>query len=111
LQLRRCATSVAQNYGACTIAKSHADFISKIRLTLEEADESARWLRILRDSDLSGGPELEGLLDEATQLARILAASCMTATRNASHYARRSGRPPAATPLRPIENDKSSDAE
>ena len=100
LQLRRSATSVAQNYGACTIAKSHADFVSKLRLTLEEADESARWIRILRDAELVSGPAVDDLLEEATQLARILGASCITATRNAEKYGRRSGRMPAATPLK-----------
>jgi len=112
LQLRRCATSVAQNYGACTIAKSHADFVSKLRLTLEEADESARWIRILRDSELARGPALEALLDEATQLGRILGASCVTATRNAEFYSRRGGRTPAATPTAPtMKNKKSSNLE
>lgn len=84
LQLRRSATSVAQNYGACTIARSHADFIAKLRLALEEADESARWIRILRDAGLADGAEIDGLLREATELARILGASCITATKNAS---------------------------
>lgn len=98
LQLRRSATSVAQNYGACTIARSHRDFVAKLRLTLEEADESARWLRILRDAGLAAGPDADALLREATELARILGASCITATSNAEKYARRSGRLPAATP-------------
>lgn len=112
LQLRRSATSVAQNYGACTIAKSHADFVSKLRLTLEEADESARWLRMLRDAGLASGPDLETLLQEATELARILGASCITATRNAERYARRGGRLPAATPpAHPISNNKSPNSE
>lgn len=111
LQLRRSATSVAQNYGACTIAKSHADFVSKLRLTLEEADESARWIRILRDAQLAGGPEMDDLLQEATELARILGASCVTATRNAARYARRSGRAPAATPPHPMSIKKSSNFE
>jgi four helix bundle protein len=81
-QVRRSATSTAQNYSACTIAKSRRDFISKLRLALEEADESARWLRMLRDADLAAGPELPALVREATELAAILGASCATAERN-----------------------------
>jgi four helix bundle protein len=81
-QVRRSATSTAQSYSACTIAKSRRDFVSKLRLALEEADESARWLRMLRDTDLAAGPELAALIREATQLAAILGASCSTAERN-----------------------------
>ncbi|TAK11337.1 MAG: four helix bundle protein [Acidobacteria bacterium] len=84
-QLRRSASSTAQNYAACTIAKSRRDFISKLRLALEEADESARWLRILRDSELAAGPELKDLIREATELTAILGASCATAERNSAN--------------------------
>lgn len=82
LQVRRSSASVAQNYSACTIAKSRRDFISKLRLALEEADESARWLRLLRDAELATGSELADLIREATELAAILGASCATAERN-----------------------------
>ena len=82
LQARRSSTSTAQNYSACTIAKSRRDFVAKLRLALEEADETARWLRLLRDADLATGPELIGLIREATELAAILGASCATAERN-----------------------------
>jgi len=81
-QVRRSATSAAQSYAACTIAKSRRDFISKLRLALEEADESARWLRMMRDSELAKGPDLDVLIREATELAAILGASCATAERN-----------------------------
>ena len=81
-QVRRSAASTAQNYSACTIAKSRRDFISKLRIALEEADESARWLRMLRDSELAAGAELQSLIREATELAAILGASCATAERN-----------------------------
>lgn len=86
-QLRRSATSTAQNYAACTIARSRRDFVSKLRVALEEADESARWLRMLKRADLVAGPEWVQLLDEASQLAAILGASCATAERNAQRDA------------------------
>ncbi len=82
LQVRRSSASAAQNYSACTIARSRRDFVSKLRLALEEADESARWLRLLRDADLAEGPELIDLVREATELAAIFGASCATAERN-----------------------------
>ena len=82
LQVRRSSASAAQNYSACTIAKSRKDFVSKLRSALEEADESARWLRMLRDAELADGPELTGLVREATELAAIFGASCATVERN-----------------------------
>ena len=42
-QLRRSATATAINYGSATVARSHADFTSKIGIALEEAEESLRW--------------------------------------------------------------------
>ena len=70
LQVRRSATSVAQNYAACTVARSHADFLSKLRIALEEADETARWLRMIRDAGVASGSELEDLVDHADDYRR-----------------------------------------
>ena len=81
LQLRRSGTSVAQSYAAASIAKSHRDFISKMRGALEEADETSRWLRILDDAKLVDGGVPPDLLSEARQLTAIFAASCATAER------------------------------
>ena len=53
-----------------------------LAVAVEEADESARWLRLLRDADLASGPDLVDLIREATELAAILGASCATAERN-----------------------------
>jgi four helix bundle protein len=81
LQLRRSATSTAQNYGACCVGRSRADFLSKLKIALEEADESARWLRMLVNGGLASGKEFDALLQEATELASILGASVVTASR------------------------------
>jgi hypothetical protein len=84
LQLRRSATSTAQNYAACTIARSHADFLSKLRIALEEADETSRWFRMLRNAGLASGDELDALMAEAAELTAILGASCATAAKTAA---------------------------
>jgi len=81
LQLRRSGTSVAQSYAAASIAKSHRDFISKMRGALEEADETSRWLRMLDNASLIEGGVPAELLSEARQLTAIFAASCATAER------------------------------
>jgi len=80
-QLLRSATSVGANYRSAQRARSRADFIAKLAIVEEEADESVYWMQLL--ADLSCGPrsELEKLLDEARQLVAIFVASRKTAKR------------------------------
>ena len=84
LQLRKSATSATSNYGAATVARSHADFTSKLGVALEETDESWRWLRLLRDTSEAAEPgkTLTNLIEEGRQLTAILGAGHMTAKRN-----------------------------
>jgi len=79
-QLSRSATAVAANYRAVCLAKSRADFISKMSTVLEEADEAVYWLGLMRDTNAPRPPSTT-LLDEANQLVRIFAASLSTAKR------------------------------
>ncbi len=51
-QLIRAATSVGANYRAACRARSKADFVSKISITLEESDESAYWTEIITESGM-----------------------------------------------------------
>jgi four helix bundle protein len=51
-QIIRSATSVAANYRAACRALSRAEFIAKIGVVEEEADESCFWLELIIDSDL-----------------------------------------------------------
>jgi len=50
-QLLRCGTSVGANYRASCRAKSQADFIAKMGIVEEEADESIYWMELLVESD------------------------------------------------------------
>jgi four helix bundle protein len=81
-QLVRSATGVGANYRSTCRSRSKAEFIARIAVTLEEADESAFWLEIVGESRLSAGPRALELLDEANQLCAILAASRITAAEN-----------------------------
>jgi four helix bundle protein len=74
-QLLRSGTSVGANYRAACRAKSKADFISKLGIVEEEADESAFWMELLIDSGLVPQSRLDKLLDEANQLTAIVVAS------------------------------------
>ena len=79
-QLRRSAGGVGANYRATCRARSRAEFISRINVALEEADESAFWLEVIFEGKLSSGPRAVELLDESNQLCAILTASSITAT-------------------------------
>jgi len=77
-QLLRSGTSVAANYRAACRARSKADFVSKLGIAEEEADESVFWMEMLVESDLIPRHKLEDLLDEADQLTAIIVASRKT---------------------------------
>lgn len=82
-QLIRAATSVGANYRAACRSRSRAEFIAKIGVTLEEADEAAFWMEILIESGQSTGQSARALLKEADELSAIFAASSLTAKANA----------------------------
>ncbi|MFN0107269.1 MAG: four helix bundle protein [Blastocatellia bacterium] len=78
-QLVRSATSVAANYRASCRAKSNADFIAKMGIVEEEADESAFWMEVICESGLMKKELVEELLDEANQIVAIVVSSVNTA--------------------------------
>ncbi len=81
-QLLRAGTSVAANYRAACRARSAADFISKISIVLEEADETLFWLELLVDADIIESPLTPRLTAECHQLLKIFSASLATAKAN-----------------------------
>ena len=78
-QLIRYAGSVGANYRASSRAKPKPDFINKVQIIIEEADESHYWLEIIRDSELSATKELDRLIIEANELTAIFTATNKTA--------------------------------
>jgi four helix bundle protein len=76
----RAGTGVGSNYRATCRARSRAEFVSRINVALEEADESAFWLEIIAEGGLLVDGRVLELLDEANQLCAILTASSITAT-------------------------------
>ena len=81
-QLTDSAGAVAAGYRAVCRARSRADFIYKLGNTIEEADESALWLEILTEVELSPGSTTGPLWKEADELVRILVRSRETARAN-----------------------------
>jgi four helix bundle protein len=78
-QLLRCGTSVAANYRAVCRARSPAEFLAKIGVVVEEADETVFWLEFLIETGLVTRKRLQPLLDEANEILAIAAASQKTA--------------------------------
>ena len=78
-QLVRAGTSVASNYRAACRGRSRAEFIAKLGVVEEEADESAFWLELIIESSLLKPKLVQPLLDEASELTRIVASSRLTA--------------------------------
>ncbi len=80
-QIVRSATSVAANYRAAC-ARSRVEFIAKIGIVEEEADETAFWLELIIDSKIRSKAQIEPLLKEAGELVAIMAASRKSAIAN-----------------------------
>jgi four helix bundle protein len=78
-QLLRSGTSVGANYRAARRARSKAEFISKLGICEEEADETLHWLEMLVDAKLVPAQRLQPLMQEAEEILRIIVASIKTA--------------------------------
>lgn len=78
-QLLKSASSVAANYRAVNRAKSRKDFGNKLKIVLEESDESNFWLTFIIDVDLlSKDAEIEFLIKESEEFTAIFTASVKT---------------------------------
>jgi four helix bundle protein len=78
-QLLRSGMSVAANYRAACRARSRPEFLAKLAIVIEEADESEFWLEMLADAGLIPERKLKDLRSEANQLIAIFNASRTTA--------------------------------
>jgi len=78
-QLLRSATSVAANYRAACRARSQADFVHKLGIVEEEADESLFWLEMVVETNLMPEARVQDLIQEADELTAIFVASRKTA--------------------------------
>jgi four helix bundle protein len=85
-QLIRSATSVAANYRAAIKAKSKKDFIYKLNLIEEEADESYFWLELICESEILNADRLSLLIKEAKELTAIFTAQGKTAKANLNKH-------------------------
>ncbi|MBI2280275.1 MAG: four helix bundle protein [Bacteroidetes bacterium] len=77
-QIVRSSTSVGANYRAACRAKSTPDFINKLKIVEEEADETYYWLEILEESGLVNTARVELLKKEVNEILSIVVASIKT---------------------------------
>jgi len=81
-QLARSGTSVAANYRAACRARSKAEFISRLGVVEEEADESALWLELIIEGKLMKKELVEALWTEADEIVAIMTSSRKSAGRS-----------------------------
>ena len=78
-QLVRSATSVGANYRAACRGRSKPEFVAKLGIVVEEADECGYWLELIIEGELMTKALVEQLLLEANELTAIMVASHKTA--------------------------------
>ena len=78
-QMVRSGTSTGANYRAACRARSRAEFVAKIGVAEEEADETLYWLELLLETKLAKSDAIRRLIGEATELVAILSAGRKTA--------------------------------
>jgi four helix bundle protein len=81
-QLIRSGTSVAANYRAACRARSKPEFVAKLGVVEEEADETAFWLELIIETELLRAAKVNSLLIEANEIIAIMASSKKTAVRS-----------------------------
>jgi len=58
-QLAKSGPSVSANYHSAGRSRSRAEFIARLGVVVDEADESVHWLGVLKETGLAEGAELE----------------------------------------------------
>ena len=79
-QIIRCGTSIGANYRAARRARSRAEFIAKLGIVIEEADETVFWLEVIGEGKLLKQELVQPMRDEASELLAIMIASSKTAS-------------------------------
>lgn len=85
-QFLRSGTAIAANYRASCRARSNAEFIAKIGVVVEEADETVFWLEMLVDCEIFSEAKMKDMIQEGNELLAIFAASQSTAKKNLKKY-------------------------
>jgi len=80
-QMFRSGTSVAANYRAACRGRSKAEFVSKLAIVEEEADETLFWLELIKGMSISKDPAIDLLMKEGNEIVAIIVSSIKTVKR------------------------------
>ena len=83
-QIVRSSSSVGANYRAARRAKSNADFINKLKIVEEEADETIYFLELLAALNANHRSLIQPLVDEGTEILKIIVTSINTSRKKVS---------------------------
>jgi four helix bundle protein len=83
MQFMRAGTSVAANVEEAGAAQSRKDFLSKMCIASKEAREANFWIRVLRESSVLSAPQSNELLENSSELVRLLTAIVRTTSERA----------------------------
>jgi len=71
-QILKSGTSIGANIEEAIGAQSKRDFLSKVSISYKEARETHYWLRLLRDSKIITRNLADSLLEDCTELLKII---------------------------------------
>ena len=75
-QVKKSGTSIGANVAEAQRAQSSADFVSKMKIALKEANETQYWLKLLHETDYISDKEFESIHDDLLEILKILTAIC-----------------------------------
>jgi four helix bundle protein len=78
-QIFKSGTSVASNYRAACRARSRAEFIAKMGIVEEEADETLFWLEVIEEVEIFNRDSISSLMQECNEILSIVVSSINTA--------------------------------
>ena len=81
-QLLRSGTSIGANISESQEAQSKNDFISKLSISLKEARETNYWIKLLHETDYLSAKEVESMLNDLTELIKLLVSIIKTTKEN-----------------------------
>ena len=81
-QLLRSGTSISANVHESEFAQTPSDFISKLYISLKEANETMNWLNLLHDTTFLTDEAFESMANDCSEIIALLVSSIKTVKRN-----------------------------
>ena len=75
-QIYKSGTSIGANIAEAQRAQSTADFVSKMKIALKEANETQYWLQLLHETNYLTAKEFESIHEDLVEVLKILTAIC-----------------------------------